>query len=399
MTRVLASADHHFDQHSRFEECRRVHSWMVDVARREQVDLFVSGGDIYERGSTPTEREAVAEWLTEMAEVCPVVIAKGNHDRALDCAILARLRTRLPIIVEEQAAVHVVGGVAVATVAWPERARVLALMGDAAPASRDDATQEALRGVLRGLGQKLGAHQGPTMLLGHFMCDGAVTSTGQPLLGQPIRVGLTDLALAGADVTIMGHIHRAQRFEHDGRAFWYPGSPFRTDFGQTERKVALLVDYETADERGAGHDWPRVEEIETPATPMLHVYAEWCQVPDLSGERDIPPGLFTDGPIPDVTGAEVRLRYCVESDYREAAKAAAAEMRDEVIKLGAQSVKVEEQVVAATRARVPEIARARTTAEKLVALRTSKGEQLEPARVARLDEKLSQLEQEVRDAS
>ena len=56
--KLLNSADHHFDEHSRFEECVRVHNFQVELAQRERVDVYISSGDIYERASTPRESSA-----------------------------------------------------------------------------------------------------------------------------------------------------------------------------------------------------------------------------------------------------------------------------------------------------------------------------------------------------
>lgn len=374
--KILASGDHHWDEHKRFDECQRVHGWMVDLAREHDVDLFLSGGDVYERASTPVEREAVAEWLTEMAEVSPVLVTKGNHDRRRDCAILARLRTYYPVIVEETAAVHHIAGAAVAAVAWPDRAHLLAagVAGEAA----DAAVQDALRNVLRGLGEQLNNFNGPRILLGHFMCDGAETSTGQPLLGQPIRVGLADLALARAHLVLMSHIHMAQGWDCDGAPARYMGSPFRTDFGQLERKTVLLAEF----------DGPRlvsVEEVETPATPMVHIESSWLP-PDVA----LP--MHAQALPATVVGAEVRLRYTTPSDQREAARADASTLRDRIIEAGALSVKMEEVVQTQTRARVPEVAAAKTITDKLDAYWRAVG--FEPSeRRASLTAKATELEE------
>jgi DNA repair protein SbcD/Mre11 len=342
--RLLASGDHHFDQHSRFEECLAIHAWMVDLAREQKTDVFLSGGDVFDRASTPMERQAVADWLTDMAGVCPVVVAKGNHDRPLDVALMRRLKTRHPVIVEERARVHHVAGAAIATVAWPERSNLVASLMNSALV--DAGMREGLQAVLRGLGLQLEAHEGPRILLGHFMVDGSVTSTGQPLLGMPINVGLADLGLARASLTLMGHIHCAQRFELETGPAHYTGSPFRTDYGQLEKKTVLLAEF-----RGA--DLVDVTEVETPCTPMVHITAVY-QVGSLIWE------------MAEVRGAEVRLRYSVDAEHREAARNVAASVADTLrCERGAKAVKVEEVVIATKRARAPEVARAVSIADKL----------------------------------
>lgn len=355
--RILSSGDHHFDEHShRFAECVRIHSWMVDTAREEGVNLFLSSGDIYERASTPTEREAVAEWLTRMAEVCPVVISKGNHDRHRDAAILRRLRTKHPVIVEEAAGVHRVAGAAIGAMAWPETGYLAARLGSTE--GTDFAVREALQACLRWIGMELDQHDGPRVLLGHFMVDGSAVSTGQPLLGMPINLGLTDLALARAHLGVMGHIHLAQCFDVFGAPHYYTGSSFRTDFGQLEPKTVLLAEFD-------GHRLVSTREIETPCTPMVHVHAEWHEeLATIGGWKKS---------IEEARGAETRLRYHVAVDQRSAASAAAAELADMMRAAGAISVKVEEVVITERRARAPEVALAATLTEKIQRFWEAKG--------------------------
>ena len=74
-----------------------------------------------------------------------------------------------------------------------------------------------------------------------------------------------------------------------------------------------------------------------------------------------------------VAGAEIRLRVRVSTDHREAARRAALAVREELLSRGAISVKLEEVVIAETRSRTPEVARAVTLPAKLEAFWASKG--------------------------
>jgi len=370
--KILASGDHHFDRRSRFDECINVHQWMVDLARDEKVDAFLSGGDVYERDSNPDEREAVAEWLTRTADVCPVLVAKGNHESRRDAYLLRRLRSTHPIIVEEQAGVHHLGNAAVAAVAWPEKKYLLAQTGDSQQADAD--VRLALQSVIRGLGAQLLEHDGPRLALMHCLVDGSVVSTNQPLLGMPLNIGLTDLALFNAHAGFLSHIHKHQTWDVNGAPFAYAGSPLRTDFSQLEKKVVLLAEFD-------GQRLLDVREIETPARPMVHVEGEW---------KD---GAISCGHIKRYSDAEIRLRYSVPLDQRDVARAQAQRIADELKEAGAYSVKVEERVIAEMRARIPEVARATTTSEKLTAYWQSKnwnpGEREEP-----LMSKLGEIERD-----
>jgi exonuclease SbcD len=328
---------------------------MVELVRKERIDLLVSGGDIYERASTSVERAFSSDWLIAMADVCPVVVAKGNHDRHRDCEILAKLRTRHPIHVEERAGVVVSGGVAVAAMAWPERASLLSEVGDTETTS--NVMRDLTRDVLRGLGAELSRHDLPRVLLGHFMVDGSTTSTGQPLLGMPINVSLNDLALAGASLGVMGHIHKEQSFDVGGAPHLYVGSPFRTDFGQTERKVVVVAEFE-------GQKLVNLEYINTPCADLYQFVYDW------DGEA----GFFTEGGVqviedmwPWLANSEVRLRYNVSASQREAASRAANETADKMRELGAVMVKVEERLHVVHRARAPEVATANGIVAKLEA--------------------------------
>lgn len=459
MLRVAVIADSHFDEGSRFEECVRLHEWIArDVASRG-VDVIVHAGDIFERKSTPAERRAVAEWLGCCADIAPVLIVRGNHDAVGDLAIFARLRTKHPVIVEEACGVHVLenracpgcgrlqriegegeagqGGVrrcvddgagagcgrewrrravAVGAFAWPRKAELLARLRaqEARARSRQDTDAvagEALRLVLQMVGEQLAAHNGPRLLLAHAMVRGSATSTGQPLVGCDIELGLEDLGLARADLVAIGHVHKGQDWQWAGAPVVYPGSPRRTAFGEVEPKGYVLASFEeldgelAADAPADGRRWRlgSWERIEVPATPMLLLEGEL----DGSSLAFGPPGArgasLAEGGLAmagaGVAGAEVRLRYAVAGDQREAGRRAAAEVRNRLLEEGAVDVKLEEVVRPSARARAPEIARAVSLPDKLRAFWRARGTTPDAEREARLFSKLAQVESEVAHAA
>ncbi len=377
--RILASADHHNDRQNHWDEWHRVHSWMVETGREEQVDLFVSAGDIYDHASDPLEREAQAEFTTAMAEVCPVVFVKGNHDHTKDLDILRRLKTKHPVIVEEAAKVHYIAGAAIAAIAWPEASRIMAWAQSHESADMD--VRAAVQNVFRHLGDQLAEHDGPRLALGHLMVDGAVTSTGQPLIGKPLNLGLSDLALLRAQWGVMGHIHKRQRWNVDGTPWDYTGSPLRDTFGQLEKKVVLLGEFDATGLR-------EVRELETPAAPMLQPTAEW------GFSADGQPGWSQLDDVGSVERAHIRLTYRVPKDQRQAAQEAAALLERKWLDSGAALVKVVPEVIAETRSRMPEVARAAEPAEQLIAyweaIGFDPGERKEP-----LVGKFEQLREEV----
>ncbi len=360
MTRIAIVADSHFDEHSRFDECVRIHDWIARDLIERGVDLVLHAGDVFERKSTPRERMAFASWLRTVAVQAPVVIVRGNHDAVGDLPLFEKLETTHPVIVEETARVHVVAGVAIGCLAWPRRAELLAAAGPEGREATEELAGDALRMVLRGLGSEMADHEGPSVLLSHAMVRGSVTSTGQPLVGCDMEVGLEDLDLAGADFIALGHIHKGQEWASsaNGAPIVYPGSPRRTSFGELESKAYLIVDL--------GLDGSvQVERVETPSTPMLHLEGE---VDAITGEMAI------DGPVELVSGAEVRLRYDVDADQRELGKRLAEEWKRTLLSRDAVDVKVEEVVRPTTRARAPEVAQATTLEAKLRHFWAAKGD-------------------------
>lgn len=374
---LLASGDHHFQDGPRWDECQRVHSHVAALVHDLKPNAFLSAGDIYDRASTPTERQSVAAWLQTITDVCPVIIAKGNHDRPWDLAILERLKTRHPLIVVERAGVYDVGGILVAAVAWPNRSTVAAAVGRELPSSAvDDVVRDALRNVLRGLGDDLSrlAVGRPTVLLGHFMIDGAQTGAGQPLIGKPMSVSLADLSLARADIVIAGHIHKAQNWSFGGAPILYTGSPYRTDFGEMEEKSIVRAEW--------NHGCVSWDRIKMPARKMRHFEAAYRE------------GRFEIGSLPYGEDGDFRIRYSVASDQRPAARAAVSDLKEKLLASGAASVQVEERVIATTRARAPDVTAAKTTAEKLSVMWKAKGVDI-GARGAGLTSKLAEIETEV----
>ncbi|AKF08851.1 metallophosphoesterase family protein [Sandaracinus amylolyticus] len=384
MTRIAVIADSHFDEHSRFDECVRVHQWIADDIRERRVDLVLHSGDVFERKSSPRERAAVADWLRSVARFAPVVIVRGNHDAPGDLALFSKLRAQYPIIVEEAAAVHVVAGVAVACLAWPRKAELAARAPDLDPS-------DALRRVLLGLGQQLAEHSGPRVLLSHAMVRDSRVSTGQPLVGCDMELGVEDLALANADAYALGHIHMPQEWEAASQPTdrpWYeatapviyPGSPRRTAFGEVEEKGYVVLDFEN-------HEPVRVTRITTPCARMLLVSATWeAGALRWDGEHQTPDLI---GPL---EGAEIRLRYTVRADERVAARDAAVRVEADWRARGAVNVKLEDVVVAMNAARAPEVAKARTLEEKLRALWAARGD-VDEDRAARLLPRAHELEE------
>lgn len=386
--KLMMSGDHHFDETRRFDEAVRIHEHIAAEVRERKPDVFLSGGDIYERASTPNERLAVCDWLRAVAEVCPVVIVRGNHDRSRDLEILRRLQTKHPIHVEERCGVVSLPGGDIVCIAWPSKASLAAMLSHqfGRPVVGQELEQsagDALRTVLSYFSQRNDPGR-PRILLMHAMVNGSLTSAGQPLIGSELSIGLEDLAIARADLTLLSHIHRAQEWRGVGGGdVVYAGSPFRTSFGEIEEKSVVYAE--------VSQGLAKWERLPTPARQMLLFDGGvWDPAEDAIVWPEEGMGMTREL----VHNAEIRIRYTLDADQREAAKCWERQMLDGLLANGAALVKFEPKVNVNVRSRMPELAKASSLDEKLAAYWAAKGTTPEPERAARLLSKLQQLRDE-----
>lgn len=383
--RVVHLADLHGNHRARAAEARRITAWLVEDIRRQEPDLIVDAGDLHDEHPTPDEEDAAARFYHALAEIAPIVGVTGNH--APTARPIPRRRIpvgehvpppRHPITVLDRPGVVYVAGAAIACLPWPRRGHLMAAMDGAPIEQRRAGGVAALEDVLRGMGAELAAHDGPRILVAHALVRSARVGHGQPLaVGQDFEVGLEQLALSQADYAALGHIHKPQSWTwgRDGRPemhIVYAGSPFANDFGDVDRKSYVVAELDGRD----GLEWRRVL---TPATPLVLAEATY------DGQK-----LVHDCGLGGVLGAEVRLRYHVDGDHREAAERAAEAERDRLLAAGAAAVTLEAVVRPTVRARVPEIATAYHAAEQWAMWARSTG--VDEERIARCVPLIEELE-------
>jgi DNA repair exonuclease SbcCD nuclease subunit len=404
--RVLALGDSHFDSRSRFDECIRVHAWLADYIAREHIDVVIHCGDILERRSDPTERDAIAEWLQHVAEHAPVLLVRGNHDVLTDLPLFARLRTKHRVVVEEGVGVHLMttpGGFVfpIGALAWPERramerrwAEWASQVGDR---QHDDPSRAALEGLwlaLRELANGGTVGCPPALVAAHAMVSGSaaaptVTGAGQPLVGCDLEIPVDAFSCFDGAPVVLGHVHKAQGWSRPD--VFYTGSPRRTAFGETEEKSVLVMTFEAREARdgnaGAIPSWRTLhtERVPTPCVAMWLVEGGPWPSTDPSDPSAGSCALAVREPEGfRARGAEIRLRYTTPADRRTVLRAEAEAWKRDWIAQGAVDVKLEELVIPTSSARAPGVASARTLNEKLRALWSARGERMDDARAERL---------------
>lgn len=412
---IAIVADSHFDRrpNGRLAECVRIHDWIADDMDRRGIELALLSGDLYEGDSAPADRNPAAAWVQRLAQGRPVVVVRGNHDPPGDLEILTRLEADHEIVVEERFNVHYVEHdshaeeVAVACMAYPRKGWLLASQGAKSHEQTSVAAVEALRAVLRGMGAKLRDHPGPRILLTHAMVRGSKTSTGQPLAGMDMEVGLVDLGLVDADAVALGHVHKHQFWSWNGAPIIYPGSPRRTKYGEKEGKGYVVLYFDLrVEERARLREWAW---IPTPAQRMIHAEEEWVLDgldaegkggPKVPGWRPRPAneekGIELLADVADeIPGADIRFRYDTTDQLRESAREAAVARKRELEAAGAARVKLDPVIAPTVRKRSKAFAQAQGMEDKLVALWAEQGRELSDEQKARAFTKLEQLELEV----
>lgn len=399
MITVAASGDSHFNQDSRWDECLRIHNWMAGDMIARAAQLFLHPGDWFEQLSKPKERNAVADLLEMLGMHIPVIGDRGNHDSPGDLHIFNHVRPKWPVVIEEGADVHIVklpngASVAVAAVAWPRKAHLLASLGsEVGKEQSEQVARDQLRILFLHLRDLLKQHEGPRILMMHAMVCGSTTSVGQPLVGCDLEVSLEELALVEADIVLLSHVHKPQEWTDYPMPIIYCGSPYATAYGETEVKSYVIAEFDDKRRKDGKilRDWKRVP---TPRTPMILLETQY--LPDSGAFYYLNDLVFDIGMV---SNADVRFRYSVDSDHAAAAKSAAKRVEAQFLEAGAQVVKIEDSVNSTTRARAPEVVEAQTLPDKLEVLWHVRQIEVEPDRKVRLFGKAAQLEMEVKDAA
>lgn len=385
MIRVAHIADTHIKEGDRFEDTLNCLDVAIADGIANQVNLWIHAGDVFDRKSTPEERNAWAERLQRMAEHAPAVICRGNHDAHGDLDVFARLEAIHPIHVFDRPGFVDLAGVRVIVLPHVEKSNLHACLPEGTSVVDANATAaDHIRVLLHWVAMMAAEFDGPTVLVSHLTVAGSMLSTGQPLVGHwGIELSAGDLEGTGCDYVALGHIHKAQEFA-SGR-IRYAGSISRGNFGEVEEKGYNLV---ALSGKGA---MPTVQARLVPARPMVLIEGDWdAQFKVFQWSEQVTPSA--------IRGADVRVRARFGDDVQPLAMEALTGYRQSLEAMGANQVKVEPVVTATVRVRSTEITAAVTPQQKLEAYWVAT-ERPNDETAKRLLSKLSVLTEEVSRAA
>lgn len=263
---------------------------------------------------------ALAKRLRNAADHVPLIVLQGtfSHDVPGTVGLFRLLGGRFPIHVSERIEQvawngedwiasegfrfdEIPAGTKVLFTSIPSvnQADIVARVGsDGEPSQTMDLVAELLAafGAINDQARAAGI---PTVLLSHGTVSGSVTEHGVPMAGLDHEFSTGSLFSARASAVMLGHIHRHQSWERDGRRIAYAGSIGRLHFGEQGDKgwVEWDVDADAAD----------LIQRATPARTMMEF--DYPGLPDME-ELTLA--------AQSAAGAHVRIRYVVDEEHRQA---------------------------------------------------------------------------------
>ncbi|NJP33305.1 exonuclease SbcCD subunit D [Micromonospora thermarum] len=280
--KILHTSDWHVGKvlkgRSRAEEHKAVLAGVIDVARREQPDLVIVAGDLYDTAApTPEATRLVTRALTALRRTgADVVAIGGNHDNgpALDAlrpwAEAAGISLRGGV--RENPDEHVIDG----TTAGGERWRLAALpflsqryairaveMYELTAAEATQTYADHLGRILARLTEGFAEPDRVHLVTAHLTVVGAATGGGERDAHTVMGYAVPATVFPGtAHYVALGHLHRSQRVQGPC-PIRYSGSPLAVDFGEQENVPSVTVVEVTATTAA------QIREVPIPAAAAL----------------------------------------------------------------------------------------------------------------------------------
>ncbi|MBL4650040.1 MAG: exonuclease SbcCD subunit D C-terminal domain-containing protein [Aureispira sp.] len=268
--KILHTADWHLGQkffhQKREKEHRAALDWLVQYIIKEEVELLIVAGDIFDTDSPPNyARKLYFDFLKQLINTCckDIVIVAGNHDSAnmLDAAkeLFKLLNVRVVGHISEDRAAQII------EIRGKEDDTLKAVVG-AVPYLRDkdirksisgETFEERVENLRSGVQQHyqeietaLKPYQSkniPVIVTGHLYAAGGDRNDRK----NSIHLGVGGLGIIKAesfsedfDYVALGHLHRYQQIDKS-RNIWYSGALIPLDFSELNyAQVVRIVEFE-----------------------------------------------------------------------------------------------------------------------------------------------------------
>ncbi len=264
--KVLHTSDWHLGQQlhqrSRAEEHHRALQWLIQLIETERVDLLLISGDVFDLTNPPNyARKLYHDFLNSVTESgCRVVITAGNHDSPTMLDATSSLLQRIGVTVVSHGTEHIYEQIVpvkdpqgnllavVAAVPFLRDTLLLPPIAGESPEDRVTRRRANLKAHYEQIAQAIrqyAAHQVPLIGMGHLYVQHCDDPEGQDniYLGDKANIRVEDFPEV-FDYVALGHIHRAQTLDTQGR-IRYAGSLIPLNFSeQPDDKSVWLLKFE-----------------------------------------------------------------------------------------------------------------------------------------------------------
>lgn len=363
--RVLHVADLHYAP-KHLDQVDRCFGYAVEHAIEHCADVAVIAGDSFD-STMGIHEPAYAAYLSriiQLADDMPVVVLQGtfSHDRQGSLEPLKRLQTTYPILVADKPGQWILQtGLTSVGVAWQPMINgvtfgdrdaavfsCLPSLNKADPAVREHPQGPAgyVADLLAEWGEvnnRARADEVPTVAVSHGTVNGSITESDFAMVSPDHEFRLDTLHHSKAQATMVGHVHKHQSWQDDGRQVAYSGSIARLVHGHHDPVGFLMWD--------VGADQCDFEFVPTPARELVDITFDGP--PDMDELRRLAADAGADH--------HVRIRYEIDQDHAHTIdKEAIRQMFD-----GAGDVRIEATVYPVQSVRASGIGRVMTLREKL----------------------------------
>jgi exonuclease SbcD len=362
--KILHFADSHINDKA-IEEIEKCLNFLVETAKAEAPDIIIHAGDVYDAAGTKADSLSAKlsfKIVKELADIAPVVIIIGtrSHDGKI-AETLQYIKARFPVHVSTrpEQLYYADGRIT-------DHAGILApveaiLSLTPAPTKQHFATDSDIKGADSEIAQAMSAmflgfaaqaepyKDAAHVLVGHWQTDGALISTTQTLTGIDISLSKDQMALADADIILLGHLHLAQEIKPN---IFYSGSITGLTFGELEDKGFYIHTFD-------GKKLTESRFIKTPSRKLIKLSADLTE--DCAFEElDIT--LYSES-ADNLKDAHLRIELKVYQD--EAQRVDAEKIKNFFLSGGAKEVDVKLIRVPRENVRSQNILKLTTLREKL----------------------------------